>query len=246
MKSIAAAVTTIVCLAIVPGCATATGGGGSGATPQPDDSSTSDSTSSGDPNGGPTEPAYQAAAWTRCGGPPGGLGYDIRYDFDDHERWYVTDANAGFFYSQDRGLTWQASNEGFVPLEANQANVPVFSATVDPHDPTIIWVGLQLTGHIYKSVDRGMSWTRKDNGVTPNVGLSFRGFTVHPDSSDIVYAAAEVEAYVFRDAGIMPDARDETQGGRVYRTEDGGENWNLIWGNTSAVCNASRGWRMLR
>ncbi len=173
-------------------------------------------------------PAYQAASWVRLGGPPGGLGYDIRYKFDDPDTWYVTDAYTGFFFSHDRAMTWEPSNEGIAHLEGTTI-VPVFSATVDPHIPDVIWIGTQFSGHIYKSIDGGLTWTQMDNGVEPNQGHSFRGFTIDPRSSDIVYAAAEVEAYVFRDAGTLPDARDETQGGRVYRTVNGGESWELIW-----------------
>lgn len=173
-------------------------------------------------------PAYQAASWVRLGGPPGGLGYDIRYKFNDPDTWYVTDAYTGFFISYDRGLTWEPSNERIDPLEGTTI-IPVFSATVDPHNPDVIWIGTQFSGHVYKSTDGGLSWTQMDNGVEPNQGHSFRGFTIDPRSSGIVYAAAEVEAYVFRDGGTMPDARDDTQGGRVYRTVDGGESWELIW-----------------
>ncbi|MGB3905835.1 MAG: family 16 glycoside hydrolase, partial [Anaerolineae bacterium] len=173
-------------------------------------------------------PAYQAASWVRLGGPPGGLGYDIRYKFDDPSTWYVTDAYTGFFFSHNRGLTWEPSNEGIARLEGTTV-VPIFSATVDPHNPDIVWIGTQFSGHIYKSTDGGLTWTQMDNGVEPNQGHSFRGFTIDPRSSDIVYAAAEVEAHVFRDAGTLPDARDETQGGRVYRTVNGGESWELIW-----------------
>ena len=172
--------------------------------------------------------AYQAASWVRLGGPPGGLGYDFRYKFDDPETWYVTDAYTGFFFSHDRGLTWEPSNEGVARLEGTTI-VPIFSATVDPHNPDVIWIGTQFSGHIYKSTDGGLTWTQMDNGVEPNQGHSFRGFTFDPRSSDIVYAAAEVEAHVFRDAGTLPDARDQTQGGRVYRTLNGGESWGLIW-----------------
>ncbi|MGB6838080.1 MAG: family 16 glycoside hydrolase, partial [Dehalococcoidia bacterium] len=173
-------------------------------------------------------PAYQAASWVHLGGPPGGLGYDIRYKFDDPSTWYVTDAYTGFFFSHDRGLTWEPSNEGIASLEGTTI-VPIFSTTVDPHNPDVIWIGTQFSGHIYKSTDSGLTWTQMDNGVEPNQGHSFRGFTIDPRSSDVVYAAAEVEAHIFRDTGRMPDARDGRQGGRVYRTVDGGQNWELIW-----------------
>lgn len=50
--------------------------------------------------------------------------------------------------------------------------------------------------------------------------LSFRGFTVDPRSSDIVYAMAETTSNT-----PIPDAT----GGVVYRTTNGGEVWQVIW-----------------
>ena len=43
----------------------------------------------------------------KLGGPPGGLGYDIRMRPDNPDEMYVTDARAGLFKSVDGGLTWQ-------------------------------------------------------------------------------------------------------------------------------------------
>ncbi len=187
---------------------------------------------SGGNSAGP--PAYTAESWVRCGGPPGGLGYDIRYDFQDFTRWYVTDAVAGFFYSTDRGMTWNPSNSGLEPLEES-TSIPVFSVTVDPHDTSILWVGMQYTGHIYKSTDRGMSWQESDGGISPHTGQSFRGFTIDPRSSDIVYAASEVEAYVFEDEGTIGESRESAVGGRVYKSTDGGASWSKIW-EGEALC----------
>jgi len=172
-------------------------------------------------------PAYQAESWVNLGGPPGDLGYDIRYNFADHQTWYVTDGSGGFFISKDRGLTWSPSNTGISTLEGS-ITWPVFSATVDPHNPQTIWIGTQIVGHIYKSIDGGLTWTQMDNGVTPNKGLHFRGFTVDPRSSDTVYAQAEVDCYVLRQ-DCLATVLGSTTGGRVYRTTDGGQNWKLIW-----------------
>jgi len=141
----------------------------------------------------------------------------------------VTDGTAGFHISTDRGLTWEPSNEGIPSFEAT-INVPVFSATVDPHNPNTIWVGTQYTGHIYKSTDGGHTWIQRDEGVEPHSGLHFRGFTVDPRSSDIVYAQAEVDSRVFVEAGRPGPNPDPTPvGGRVYRTTDGGAHWSMIW-----------------
>ena len=165
--------------------------------------------------------------WERTGGPPGGLGYDIRYNFDNPDIWYVTDNYAGVHISTDNGLTWQPANDGIPPQSGPTGDaIPIFSLTVDPNHPQTVWAGTNPTGHIYKSVDGGWTWERKDNGITIEYegGLTFRGFTVDPHNSDIVYAMGETSdpiiGFAIWGAGT---------GGVVYKTEDGGENWKKIW-----------------
>jgi len=167
-------------------------------------------------------------SWIRTGGPPGGLGYDIRYNFADPNIWYATDNYGGIHISYDNGLTWQQSNQGIPPQAGPSGDaIPVFCLTVDPHNPQIVWSGTDITGHIYKSVDGGKSWTQKDNGIKKTTdGLTFRGFTIDPHSSDIVYAMGEITKYEEGDAIWVP------RGGFIYRTVDGGDNWQLIWDGT--------------
>jgi hypothetical protein len=73
--------------------------------------------------------------WVRLGGPPGGLGYDIRMSYSDPDVMFVTDAMAGIHKSTDRGRTWYITNEG-TDLRQGQSGdiIPVFSATVDPNN----------------------------------------------------------------------------------------------------------------
>lgn len=163
--------------------------------------------------------------WVRTGGPPGGLGYDIRYNFDDPNIWYVTDNFAGVHVSTDNGLTWQPSNTG-IPGQAGPTAdaLPIFCLTVDPHNPQIVWAGTDLTGHIYKSTDGGRTWVEKDEGVTIEYdALTFRGFTIDPRTSDIVYAMAETTKFGWGDQVFDP------RGGVVYKTTNGGESWEVIW-----------------
>ncbi|MCJ7678663.1 MAG: hypothetical protein MUO35_13195 [Anaerolineales bacterium] len=178
------------------------------------------------PESVPTEEPREPGdlVWVRLGGPPGGLGYDIRYNFDDPNTWYVTDANAGVHISHDDGLTWEQSNTGINPVGgASGDGVPVFSLTVDPHDTQIIWIGT-TSGQIYRSADGGQTWIEKDQGVIRehDVTIKFRGFTVDPRTSDIVYAMAEL---LLQREGIV----GSNTGGVVYRTTDSGEHWTRIW-----------------
>jgi photosystem II stability/assembly factor-like uncharacterized protein len=175
-------------------------------------------------------PAHQAKSWISTGGPIGGLGYDIRYNFNSPNILYVTDARAGFHMSTDDGLTWFPNNLG-IEARADFDSIPVFSVTVDPHDPDVLWLGTKDTGGIYKSNDGGYSWTEMSNGVDKNLlPLAFRGFTVDPRSSEIVYAMAEIGS-----PGWTPDGSTRTgleldlTMGIVYKTTDGGENWQEIW-----------------
>ncbi|NOR88765.1 MAG: DUF1080 domain-containing protein, partial [Anaerolineales bacterium] len=124
-----------------------------------------DSEGQDDP-GTTADPDQAQLTWVRTGGPPGGLGYDIRYNFDNPDIWYATDNYGGVHISNDNGLTWHQGNQGIPPQSGPSGDaIPVFCLTVDPHNPQILWSGTDVTGHIYKSTDGGDSWIQKDNGV---------------------------------------------------------------------------------
>ena len=179
------------------------------------------------PTPNPAPVSTEALSWIRTGGPPGGLSYDIRYNFAKPDIWYVTDNFAGVHISMDNGYTWQVSNTGTPPQAGPTGDaLPIFSLTVDPHSPQIIWEGTDATGHIYKSTDGGYTWQQKDQGVTIDYdgGLSFRGFTVDPRTSDIVYAMAETS-----DPLTGHGVWGSGTGGAVFKTTDGGEHWINIW-----------------
>ena len=164
-------------------------------------------------------------AWVRLGGPPGGLGYDIRYNFNNPDIWYVTDANAGVHISTDNGLTWHQSNQGIDTVSGGAGDgVPIFSLTVDPHNPNILWIGTDHSGDIYRSTDGGASWEKKSTGIIMDneVLLSFRGFTIHPDTSNTVYAMGELQS-------PGNNVWGQNVGGVIYKTIDSGDHWTRIW-----------------
>ncbi|MCH5375830.1 MAG: hypothetical protein JJ992_17805, partial [Planctomycetes bacterium] len=172
--------------------------------------------------------------WVRTGGPLGGLGYDVRMRPDDPELMYVTDAWAGVFLSTNGGQTWYPSNQGITTRTGESGDaIPVFCLTIDPHDPDIIWIGTQNVRGLFKSTDAGQTWVEKDNGVVEQ-GITFRGITVDPRSSNIVYAAAELASFAWSGQEQQGREFDKTKG-VVYKTVDGGENWTAVWrGNNLA------------
>ncbi len=176
--------------------------------------------------GPPPDPRF---TWVSMGGPPGGTGYDIRMRPDNPDTMFVTDAMAGIFISSDGGQNWSPSNDGISTRAGETGDVvPAFCVTIDPHDPNIVWLGMQNTRGVYKSVDGGRRWEEKVNGILEKNGITFRGFTVAPRSSQIVYAAAEISSWEWAGEQRNGVSLDLTKG-VVYRTTDGGEHWSAIW-----------------
>ncbi len=168
-------------------------------------------------------------SWVRTGGPLGGLGYDVRMRPDDPNVMYVTDAQAGMHMSTDGGRTWFPSNQGITTRAGESGDtIPVFCLTIDPHDFDTIWIGTQDIRGIFKSTDGGRTWMEMDHGVIESMGITFRGFTVDPRSSNIVYAAAELSSWAW--AGAPRNGREfDMVKGVVYKTTDGGQNWTAVW-----------------
>ena len=75
---------------------------------------------------------------------------------------------------------------------------------------------------IYKSTDGGETWTKKDNGITEWNNITFRNFGIRPGNSNVVFAGAEILT------GIMGKVFNKSKG-KIYKTEDGGENWRCVW-----------------
>lgn len=171
-------------------------------------------------------PAYQAGSWIRLGGPPGGLGYDIRMQPDNPDVMFVTDGFTGTYKSVDGGLSWFVANNGVET--APGAGTTSFCATIDPHDYDTVWIGLQLSGHIYRSTDGGQTWEQRDNGLIFEDCLrSVRGITIDPNDANVVYAGVEVDSRCWAHQTLS--RRQGVVRGEVYRSNDGGLNWTRVW-----------------
>ncbi|PHI19125.1 hypothetical protein CEQ90_14530 [Lewinellaceae bacterium SD302] len=129
---------------------------------------------------------------------------------------YVGAASGGIFRSSDGGGNW-------TPIFDEQPSLAIGTITLDPHDGQTIYVGTgEINGGggsiayegtgVYKSTDGGDNWT---NIGLPNSG-SIGKISVHPTDPDIIYVAAMGQFY----------AESEDRG--IYRTMDGGENWERI------------------
>jgi photosystem II stability/assembly factor-like uncharacterized protein len=175
------------------------------------------------------KPSTIEVEWIRTGGPNGGLGYDVRIHPENKNIMFVTDNPSGVNKSYDGGDTWDQRNTGIsIRAGASSDGIPIFSLTIDPGNSNIVWAGTQNAKGIFKSTDWGETWTRKDNGVIEGDEISFRNFGIHPNNSDIVFGGAEIAT------DILGREFDKTRG-KIYKTEDSGENWRTVWEGDNLV-----------
>jgi photosystem II stability/assembly factor-like uncharacterized protein len=165
-------------------------------------------------------------AWYKTGGPIGGLGYDVRFG-SDLNILYVTDNYSGVNKSQDGGENWFITNRGIEGRAGSSGDaVSVFTLTVDPNNADIIWAGLKDVKGLYKSSNGGQTWDKLTPDIT-DAEFVFRGVTIQPGNSNIVYAQGEIPSGKGK-------ANDKAKG-RIYRSEDGGLSWETIWEGNNLV-----------
>jgi photosystem II stability/assembly factor-like uncharacterized protein len=143
---------------------------------------------------------------------------------------YGANAERGVFRSTDGGENWEK-------VLYKDENTGAIALAFDPSNPQTIyadlWAGRQgpwengewqgpLSG-LYKSTDGGTNWHQLTQGLpSPKQGLGRIGFAVAPSDPQRLYATV--------------DAR---QLGGIYRSDDGGESWQLVnkqrrlWGRGS-------------
>jgi len=128
-----------------------------------------------------------------------------------------------FYVGTGTGGLWKTENHGtsWTPLFDDQPASSIGDVTVDQSNPSLVWVGTgepqnrQSSGWgngVYKSTDAGRSWRHMGLEATKHVGR----ILIHPRDPDIVYVAAVGDLW----------ASNPERG--VYRTEDGGETWELV------------------
>lgn len=128
-----------------------------------------------------------------------------------------------FYIGTGTGGVWRTDNHGtsWTPLFDDQPSSSIGDVTVDQSNPNVVWVGTgepqnrQSSGWgdgVYKSTDRGESWTHMGLRETKHIGR----ILIHPRDPDIVWVAAVGNLW----------APNPERG--VYRTRDGGESWELV------------------
>ena len=141
---------------------------------------------------------------------------DIAIHPDNDNVWYVATGSSGVWKTENSGTT-------YTPIFDNETTYSTGCVTIDPSDPSIIWLGtgenvggrhVAFGDGVFKSENGGKSW--KNMGLRKSEHIS--EIIVHPNNSNIIWAASQGPLW--------------SPGGErgLYKSIDGGENWKKVLG----------------
>jgi hypothetical protein len=149
---------------------------------------------------------------------PGGGGLCLHTIFLDPERpdrMGIAISTGGVYLTDDAGATWRASNAGvradFLPDKHPEFGQCVHKVAQSKRRPDRLF--LQNHWGLYRSDNRGESWTDIANGVPSDFGFPM---VIHPENPDCAWIVP-LESDEFR---CTPEGKL-----RVYRTRDAGASW---------------------
>jgi len=159
---------------------------------------------------------FKNLQWRNIGPTRGGRANAITGVINNSKKFYTGYTGGGVWETKDGGIKWKNISDGFFQVGS------VGDIAVSESDPNVIYVGTGehavrgvMTSYgdgVYKSTDGGVSWQ--------NIGLEktrhISDIAIHPSNADIVYVAAQ---------GTVHGPNNERG---VYKSVDGGANWNRV------------------
>jgi photosystem II stability/assembly factor-like uncharacterized protein len=158
--------------------------------------------------------AFGALRWRNIGPHRGGRSVAVAGATQRPLEYYMGTVGGGVFKTEDAGLTWRPTTDGFF-------GGTIGALAVAPSNNDIVWAGggeTHIRGNtshgdgVWKSTDAGRTWTSMGLRETRHIAR----IRVHPTNPDIVYVGALGHAF-----GPNPERG-------VYKTTDGGRTWARI------------------
>jgi photosystem II stability/assembly factor-like uncharacterized protein len=159
---------------------------------------------------------FQGLRWRNIGPYRGGRSVAVAGVPSQSNVYYFGGTGGGVFKTIDGGENWEPVSDG-----QGFGTGTVGAIAVADSDPNVVYVGMGeacIRGNfshgdgIYKSVDAGKTWKRAGLEDTRIIGR----IRIHPKNPDLVYAAA------------LGHAAGTNQERGLFRTKDGGRNWERI------------------
>lgn len=146
---------------------------------------------------------------------------DIAIHPEKKNTWYIGVGSGGVWKTENSGTTWS-------PLFDEQKSYSIGCITIDPNNPSTIWVGTgenvggRHVGYgdgIYRSTNGGKSW--KNMGLKESQHIS--KIIVHPKDANTIWVAVQGPLW--------------NKGGErgLYKSSDGGETWKKTLGDNEWV-----------
>jgi photosystem II stability/assembly factor-like uncharacterized protein len=157
---------------------------------------------------------YNGLKWRLLGPFRGGRAVAVAGVPGNSTTFYFGAVNGGLWQTTDAGVVWK-------PIFDGQHVASIGAVAVAWSDPKVIYVGtgesdirsdLASGDGVYKSMDRGQTWTNVGLGDTRQISK----LLVDPKNADVVYVAALGHAY----------AANSERG--VFKSSDGGASWTKV------------------
>jgi len=160
------------------------------------------------------EKLYSAVEWRSIGPYRGGRSCAVSGVPGQPQLYYFGSTGGGVWKTENGGQNWENISDGFF-------GGSIGAIAVSEYDPNVIYVGggektvrgnVSFGYGIWKSLDAGKTWEQM--GLLKSRHIS--RIRIHPRNPDIAYAA------------VMGDLYKSSAERGVYRTTDGGKNWDRV------------------
>jgi len=160
------------------------------------------------------ESTFNSLNWRSIGPFRGGRSAAVTGVTGKPNLYYFGSTGGGVWKTLDAGQTWENISDGYF-------GGSIGAVAVSESDPNVLYVGggeVTVRGNVsygygmWKSTDAGKTW--KNSGLPDSKHIP--RIRIHPTNPEIVYAA------------VLGDLYKSSQERGVYRSKDGGKNWEKI------------------
>ncbi|MCX7908834.1 MAG: T9SS type A sorting domain-containing protein [Ignavibacteria bacterium] len=139
---------------------------------------------------------------------------DVSFNPNNPNEYLIGVNGDGVYYTSDLGKTWARRSNGF------ESGVGRISVQFSPSEPDIVYALLDVSsqGLIYRSTNKGISWTLVYRGSTDffrGQGFYNNFIEVHPKNSNIVLAGG-IDIYRSSDGKNFSNVTNGYSGGNVH------------------------------